>query len=56
MLSESKLDILSITETHLDGEISTEELAITGFKAVRLDREDREGGGCMIYYSENLHV
>ena len=56
MLSESKLDILSITETHLDGEISTEELAITGFKAVRLDREDREGGSCMIYYSENLHM
>ena len=56
MLSESKLDILAITETHLDDETPTEEITITGYQVARLDRKDQQGGGCIIYYSECLHV
>ena len=56
MLSESKLDILAITETHLDDETPTEEVMITGYKVARLDRKDQEGGDCIIYYSDSLHV
>lgn len=56
MLSESKLDILAITETHLDDETPTEEVTITGYQVARLDRKDQQGGGCIIYYSECLHI
>ena len=56
MLSESKLDILAITETHLDDETPTEEVMLTGYQVARLDRNDQEGGGCIIHYSENLQV
>ena len=40
MLSESKLDILANTETHLDDKTPTEEVMITGYKVARLDRKD----------------
>ena len=50
MLSESKLDILAITETHLGDETSTEEVTITGYQVARLDRKDQQGDGCITYY------
>ena len=56
MLSESKFDILAITETHLDDETPIEYVMITGYQVARLDRKDQGGGGCIIYYSESLHV
>ena len=56
MLSESKLDILAITETHLDDETPIEYVMITGYQVARLDRKDQEGGGCIIYYSESLYI
>ena len=56
MLSESKLDILAITETHLDDETPIEDVMITGYQVARLDWKDQEGGGCIIYYSESLHI
>ena len=55
-LSESKLDILAISETHLDDETPIEYVMIPGYQVARLDRKDQEGGGCIIYYSESLHV
>ena len=42
MLSESKLDILAITETHLDDEIPKKEVMITGYKVARLDRKAKK--------------
>jgi len=56
MLTESKFDILAITETHLDDETPTEEVTLTGYQVARLHRKDQQGGGCIIYYSECLHV
>ena len=56
MLSESKLDILAITETHLDDETPTEEVTITGYQVARLDRKDQQGGGCIIYSAQNFFL
>ena len=49
-----KFDILAITETHLDKSVLDMELQIDGMKVLRLDRRERKGGGCVIYYAEYL--
>ena len=52
-LNESKLDILAVSESKLDDNISDAELSIPNFKLFRIDR-NRHGGGVAIYCHENL--
>ena len=44
LLSETKFDMLGITETKLSSRTADEEL-IDGYKFVRLDRVKEDGGG-----------
>ena len=48
--------MLAITETHLDKTISDATLDIDGMKLLRLDRQRRKGGGCALYFAENLQA
>ena len=50
-----KLDILVVTETHLDSSISDDTIKIEGYSVQRCDR-DKHGGGCLIYYQEHLNI
>ena len=55
LLFSIKFDILAITESHLSEDISDDEIAITGYKTARRDRNDgRKGGGTVIYVAEYL--
>ena len=55
LLFSIKFDILAITESHLSEDISDDEIAITGYKTARRDRNDgRKGGGTVIYFAEYL--
>ena len=56
ILQETKIDILGITETHLSNKIKDEEIRIDRFNVQRLDRSNQQGGGCLMYYRENLDV
>lgn len=56
ILQESKIDILGITETHLSDKIKNEEIRIDGYTVQRLDRSNQQGGGCLIYYRDDLDV
>ena len=55
LLEESNIDILAITETHLDRSVRNETVNITGYEVERDDR-DKNGGGCLLYWKENLDV
>ena len=48
--------MLALTETHLNNNISDNELRIDGFSIKRKDRINREGGGCAIYRKERLDI
>ena len=56
LLENTPLDVLVITETHLNSNISDNELRIDGYSLKRKDRINREGGGCTIYYKESLDI
>ena len=45
-----------MTETHLTNNIADEELLIQGYDFQRSDRKHKLGGGCLVYYRENLTV
>jgi len=49
-----KFDILAITESHLDSSVPDFHIEIEGLRFFRLDRPKRKGGGCVLYYAENL--
>ena len=53
ILDNSKLDILTLSETRLDGYISDSELFISGYNFIRLDR-NRHGGGVAMYIRDNI--
>ena len=55
LLEESNIDILAITETHLDKSIGNKTVNIDGYQVERHDR-DKYGGGCLLYWKENLDV
>lgn len=40
----------------MDEKTSSGSIPVDGFKIARLDRKHKEGGGCLIYYSERLHI
>lgn len=55
LLLEKKLDILTITESHLSPGIKDEQIKIAGFNMARKDRIiGNNWGGCLIYYSDTL--
>ena len=59
LLLECNLDVLAITETHLSSKTEDHELAITNYEMERFDREEKEdkgGGGCLIYFKQSLTV
>ncbi len=52
----SEYDIIMISETHLSGDIKTEDIQLKGFqKPIRKDR-NRHGGGVAIYVKSSLHI
>ena len=51
-----KFEVLAITETHLDKTVSDTALNIDRMKLLRLDRKERKGGGCALYFGEHLHA
>ena len=51
MLKNKPFDIFSVSETWLNSDILDSELAIDGYSFIR---QDRKGGGCMVYVRENL--
>ena len=55
LLEESNIDILAITETHMDRSMQNETVKITGYEAEKHDR-DKNGRGCLFYWKENLDV
>ena len=54
LLESTSLDILGINESKLDKNWENEALQIDGYKFVRKDRPQEEGGGCIVYYKETL--
>ena len=54
LLESTSLDILGINESKLDKNWENEALQIDGYKFVRKDRPQGEGGGCIFYYKETL--
>ena len=44
-----KIDVLVLTETHLDGSFPTEQFLIEGFKTPYRQDRNKFGGGVMIY-------
>ena len=56
LLEQCKMDILGITETHLNKNVKDEEVNITNYHMLRLDRKNKGGGGCLIYHRENINV
>ena len=56
LLENTSPDVLALTETHLNSNISNNELRIDGYCIKRKDRINRERGGCAIYYKESLDI
>ena len=56
LLENTVLDVLALTETHLNSNISDNELRIDGYSIKRKGRINREGGGCAIYYKESSDI
>ena len=49
-----KIDMLGLSETHLNGSISEEELKLNGFQYVRKDRTSRPAGEVGVYIKQEL--
>ena len=57
LLRETKFDILGITESHLDKDVMNDDIFVDGYKIARSDRNNgKKGGGCAIYFSEDLNA
>lgn len=54
LLQICHLEILAITETHLDSKISNQQLEVENYKIFRRDREGKQGGGCLIYVMNHI--
>lgn len=49
-------DVIAITETFLTKDSQDKHLALDGFKLIRLDRENKEGGGVALYVRNHYAV
>ena len=56
ILTEHKLHVLAISETHLNPAINSEVLKIEGYNMYRLDRGTTRGGGLAIYCQDHIPV
>ena len=56
LLQHTNFDLLALTETHLTDQIDDSEVYIDGYEIIRMDRKNRPGGGCAIYYKNFLDV
>ena len=58
LLFETKIDILAISESHLNSEILDYEISIPNYALIRNDRSGRGNswGGVIIYYKGHLDV
>ena len=54
MVVIGRIDILILTETHLDGSFPSEQFLIDGFKAPYRQDRNKHGGGVMIYVREDI--
>ena len=54
LYSEKKPFIIGFCETFLKQNTNDKELQIPGYNMVRKDREGADGGGWVIYFSDNL--
>ena len=54
MLMQANIDIMCITETWLNNNISNHELTIQGYKLVRKDRTTKRGGGIIAYIRNDI--
>ena len=58
LLSEPKIDILAITETHLHDNISDTDIDIDDYSIIRKDRLDQKNnwGGVLFYFHNHLEI
>lgn len=56
ILTEYKLHMLAISETHLNSAINSDVLKIEGYNLFRLDRGAIKGGGVAVYCQEHIPV
>ena len=49
-------DLILVTESWTHSEIMNAEISLNGYAICRNDREDTRGGGCLIYYKNELSV
>eukprot|EP00112_Aurelia_sp_Birch-Aquarium-sp1_P008427 Seg1927.10 transcript_id=Seg1927.10/GoldUCD/mRNA.D3Y31 product="hypothetical protein" protein_id=Seg1927.10/GoldUCD/D3Y31 len=56
LLQNCNVDVLGITETHLNQRIEDRGIAVEGYELQRFDRVHKKGGGCLVYYREDLDV
>ena len=54
VLSHSKKHILGLCETFLINEIQDSEIQIPNFNCIRRDRDNRKGGGIVVYIKDNI--
>ena len=54
LMLNTEIDILTLSETHLNNLIGNNELGIKNYNFVRLDR-NRSGGGTAMYINENIN-
>ena len=51
-----RFDNLGICETHLNSTDADRDIHIDALEFLRLDRKERKGGGCVLYYADYLNV
>ena len=51
-----RFEILAVTETHRDKSVPDSAVNIPGMKFIRLDSKGRKGGGCILYYADQLQA
>ena len=54
LIASTQLDVVALTETWLTDVVSDSELALPGFIFYRVDREDKGGGGVLLYVRDHL--
>ena len=54
MISQAKIDVLCLSESWLNPNITDSELSIEGYKRFRKDRTLKKGGGILIYIKDSI--
>ena len=52
----NKPDLLIITETWLHSDIPDSEIKLPGYQLLRMDRENKNGGGCIMYFKDKFVI